>query len=56
MFGPIYAWNNFSIEPTIYVIKHNLSDHYGEATIFNNHVDNFPMKIKFKDFIVRNIQ
>ena len=33
-----HTWNNFSIERTSYVINHKLSDHYGVATIFNNHL------------------
>ena len=51
-----HVWNNFGIERTSYVIKHKLSDHYGVATIFKNHVDNIPIKIKFRDFSVGNIQ
>ena len=50
-----HIWHNLGYECKSHVIRPALSDHYFISCVFNLNIRNIPVKIRFRDFSVRNI-
>ena len=46
--------HNINAEANSYVLKPNFSDHYPVAVIFQKNIENKPIKIRFRDYGLRN--